>query len=134
MGCTTGDSNSSDGVRRISHYVPPSPSLGAAPRKHKIPIYAEPQIKIRPGNGDGAVTKTSKDSGYYSCEYLDQNPYTGYMKEASKGRENPYQSSRSLGRHLPPSDSGVFTLSHVYARQGQKEFTSHQEGIYDNII
>ncbi|KAK8397823.1 hypothetical protein O3P69_004550 [Scylla paramamosain] len=137
VGCnngSSGNSNTSNGIQRISHYLPPSPPPGAAPRNHKPPIYAEPQIKIRPGSSDGAATKTSKDSGYYSCEFLDQNPYTGSMKEASKARGNSFHSSRSLGRHLPPSDSGVFTLSHVYARQGQQGFSSHQEGIYDNII
>lgn len=130
----SGSSNTSNGVQRISQYLPPSPPPGAAPRTHKPPIYAEPHIKIRQNSGDGVATKASKDSGYYSCEFLDQNPYTGSMKEASRGRGNSFQSSRSLGRHLPPSDSGVFTLSHVYARQGQQGFSSHQDGIYDNII
>lgn len=133
-GCNPGTNGSTNGVHRISHYVPPSPPPGAAPRNHKTPIYAEPHVKIRQGSGDGAATKASKDSGYYSCEFLDQNPYTGSMKEATKGRSSSYQSSRSLGRHLPPSDSDVFTLSRVYAQQGQQGFSSHQEGIYDNII
>lgn len=134
--CTTGSSgssNSRNGVYRLSHYVSPSPPPGAAPRKHKTPIYAEPQVEIRRGNGDGAATKISKDSGNYLCEFLDQNPYTGSMKETSKGRVNSYQFNRSLSRHQP-SDSGVFTLNPLYARQGQQGFSSHQEGIYDNII
>lgn len=55
------------------------------------------------------------------------------MKEPG-GKMASSQTSRSLGRHLPPSDSGLFTLSHIYNRPSQYSFNSQQEGIYDNII
>lgn len=100
-------------------------------------IYAEPNIRPKLGN---APTKSSKDSGYYSCEFLDQNSYSSPSVRVANHRDSSCDKiinskHRSLSRHqLPPSDSGVFTLSRVCNRPSQYSLTSHQDGIYDNVI
>ncbi|KAK8738521.1 hypothetical protein OTU49_003918 [Cherax quadricarinatus] len=135
---SSSSSSSKNGSQRASHYLPPStPPAGvngaaATPRRHNPHIYAEPHARPKLGT-NGTAHKSSKDSGYYSCEFLDQNPYAGSAKD-SGGKVSSSQTSRSLGRHLPPSDSGVFTLSHLYNRPSQYSFNGEQEGIYDNII
>lgn len=113
-------------------------------------IYAQPQIQPKQSKtskkteSNGISHHINKDSGYYSCEFLDQNSYSPKIltpQETTKtflgsNGENMLSSNcgRSLGRKIPQSDSGVFTLSHVYCRPNQKNVATVQDGIYDNII
>lgn len=99
---------------------------------------------------NGNAHKMSKDSGYYSCEFLNKsnnssppsNPTdsgrditeSGHREMAGQyGREGSGTCYSSFTAHLPPSDSGVFTLSRSYSRASRLA-QSPPEGIYDNVL
>lgn len=92
--------------------------------------------------------KMSKDSGYYSCEFLDHSNNSSPLSDnkstagcrdpgsVSHYREPDLRSTSSrpgFRSHLPPSDSGVFTLSRSYSRPSRLAQTAC-EGIYDNVL
>lgn len=103
--------------------------------------------QIRKINGikfNGNTHKMTKDSGYYSCEFLDKgnnsSPQSGCKEENSEvtdndkyGRDISLNCHSSFRTHLPPSDSGVFTLSRSYSRPSRLAQSPH-EGIYDNVL
>lgn len=107
-------------------------------------------FKSRSQKMNGASLKISKDSGYYSCEFLDHSNHSspqsdsktsnGVCKDGRPGNHyrdpellncNSRKSLRS--GQLPPSDSGVFTLSRSYSKSNRLAQTP-TDGIYDNIL
>ncbi|KAF2348448.1 Leucine-rich repeat [Trinorchestia longiramus] len=107
-------------------------------------------FQSRPQKMNGASLKFSKDSGYYSCEFLDHSSNSSPQsdgKSSNNGNEKPKSvnhyrdpqlfnsnSRKSLrGGRLAPSDSGVFTLSRSYSKPARLA-QAPSDGIYDNIL
>ena len=139
-----------------NHYE--APQLLSSHLYNPSTLYSDRQVPRTLHTGgktlNSANHKISKDSGYYSCEFLvDQSSHSSPQSDSKSangggvvgGRENSCSSSHyrdsdtsansrnSFRNHLPASDSGVFTLSRSYSRPSRLAQTP-VESIYDNIL
>lgn len=97
-------------------------------------LYAEPNIQ--PTAWKPETHQILKDSGYYSCEFLDRSSRVLKKSKNRPKQKNGAVRQGSRSSHYRPQEgeTGVFTLSHVYMRPNQPDANFSHEGIYDNII
>ncbi|KAA0200022.1 hypothetical protein HAZT_HAZT001234 [Hyalella azteca] len=106
-------------------------------------------FQSRPQKMTGTSLKIPKDSGYYSCEFLDHSNNSSPQSDG-KGSSGSSKEARPVNHYrdpelhnstrktfrcaqLPPSDSGVFTLSRSYSKSA-KLAHKDDDGIYDNVL
>lgn len=99
-------------------------------------IYVEPNSSYTSNVWKETPHQILKDSGYYSCEFLDQNSKPFLNGKSSKASKHRICAIKKQNLHpcVPESDSGVFTLSHAYLSPKLPPGAYNNEGIYDNII